>query len=32
MNLYECTCHCGCSHSADDYVCTNCKLGSCRSE
>ena len=32
MNLYECTCQCGCSHSADDYVCTNCKLGSCRLE
>jgi len=32
MNLYECTCQCGCNHYTDDYVCTNCKLGSCRSE
>lgn len=31
MNLYECTCGCGCNNTTDDYVCNNCKAGICRS-
>jgi len=30
MNLYDCTCQCGCNNSADDYVCINCKLDHCK--
>ena len=27
MNLYECTCLCGCQEVTSDYVCRDCKDG-----
>jgi len=32
MNLYECTCGCGCQELTGDYVCDKCKAGVCRSK
>ena len=32
MNLYECTCGCGCEEVTSDYVCDKCKSGVCRSK
>ncbi len=35
MNLYECTCLCGCNNSvkvSGGYVCDSCIAGACRSK
>jgi len=32
MNMYDCTCGCGCNHPTDEYVCDSCKAGVCRSK
>lgn len=29
MNDYTCTCDCGCKDSSAEYICHNCKTGSC---
>jgi len=32
MNLYQCTCGCGCDNKCDGYICDSCTAGVCRSK